>query len=121
MREEDHESETKGYISKETEFEQICVATEGNDDKGESSMPPRKVSLKPLPPSLKYAYLDADGNKPVIVGSKLDDTSLEKLLALLNQYRSVVGYSLDNIKRVSLKLVMYRNPLDDEHFSSVEP
>ena len=121
MREEDHESETKGYISKETEFEQICVATEGNDDKGESSMPPRKVSLKPLPPSLKYAYLDANGNKPVIVSFELDDTSLEKLLALLNKYQSVIGYSLDDIKGISPKLVMHRIPLDDEHFSSIEP
>ena len=121
VREEDDESETEGYASEETEFEQIFMDTKGNDDEDKSSMPPRKVSLKPLPPSLKYAYLDANGNKPVIVSFELDDTSLEKLLALLNKYQSVIGYSLDDIKGISPKLVMRRIPLDDEHFSSIEP
>ena len=96
------------------------MATEANDDEGEV-LCLRRVSLKPLPLSLKYVYLDGDGNKPVIMNSELDDTSLEKLLAPLNKYQSVIGYSLDDIKGISPKLVMRRIPLDDEHFSSIEP
>ena len=41
------------------------------------------------------------------MSSELDDTSLEKLLVLLRKYRSVIGYSLDDIKGVGPTLVMH--------------
>ena len=84
-------------------------------------MLPPKVSLKPLPLSLKYAYLDVDEGSPVIVSYELDNTSLEKLLVLLRKYRSVIRYSLDDIKRISPTLFMHRIHLDDEHFFTIEP
>ena len=50
----------------------------------------------------------------------LDDTSLEKLLVLLRKYQSVIGYSLDDIKRVIPTLVMHQIHLDDEHLTSID-
>ena len=66
------------------------------------------MSMKPLPPSLNYAYLSIDKRRPVIVSSKLDNFSLKKLLVFLRQSQSVIGYSLYVIKGVSPTLVMHR-------------
>ena len=77
---------TQECASTEAEFEPLCEVKEGIIYKGESSMSPPKVSLKSLPPNLKYAYLDIDEGSLVIVSSELDDTSLEKLLVLLRKY-----------------------------------
>ena len=115
--------ETKGYKllldhtpTKEVgKFESLKVV-----EKEESTTPPPQVELKPLPPSLKYAFLDENENYPVIVNSKLDDTSVEKLLVVLKKYRSVIGYSIDDIKGISPSLCMHRILLDDNHASSVE-
>ncbi|XP_021721525.1 uncharacterized protein LOC110689103 [Chenopodium quinoa] len=63
--------------------------------KEKRTMPPHKVELKPLPPLLKYAFLDDSEAYPVIVNAKLDDISLDKLLVVLKEYRDVIGYKID--------------------------
>ncbi|XP_021748570.1 uncharacterized protein LOC110714371 [Chenopodium quinoa] len=64
---------------------------------GESSKPP-EVELKPLPSNLKYAYLGPNNSYPVIVNAELKDTELEQLLNVLKTYKSVIGYTIDDIK-----------------------
>ena len=109
---------TQECASEEAEFEPLCEVKKGIVYKEKTSLPPPKLSLKPLPPRLRYSYLDIDEGSLVIVSSELDDTSLEKLLVL---FRSVIRYSLDDIKAISLTLVMHQIHLDDEHFSLIEP
>ena len=72
--------------SKQTKFEPICLAKEDVVHKGRVPSLPPKVSLKTLPPWLKYVYLDVDYRSPVIVSSEPDDSSSEKLLVLLRKY-----------------------------------
>ena len=76
--------------------------------------------MKPVSLILKYEYLVINEGSPVIVSFDLDDTSLEKLLVLLRKYQSVIGYSLDDIKRVIPTLVMHQIHLDDEHLTSID-
>ncbi|KAJ9535626.1 hypothetical protein OSB04_un001232 [Centaurea solstitialis] len=64
-----------------------------------------KVDLKPLPPNLKYAFLGADNTYPVIVNALLSDIELNKLLCVLRKYRSVLAYSIDDIKGISPRFV----------------
>ena len=88
--------------------------------KEERTTPPHKVELKPLPPLLKYSFLDDSENYPVIVNAKLDDTSLGKLLVVLREYRGVIGYKIDDIKGISPTICMHKILLDDDHASSIE-
>ncbi|XP_021751355.1 uncharacterized protein LOC110717023 [Chenopodium quinoa] len=88
--------------------------------KEERTTPPLKVELKPLSPLLKYAFLDDSKSYPVIINAKLDDTSLEKLLVILREYRSVIGYKIDDIKGISPTICMDKILLDDDHASSIE-
>ncbi|XP_021743097.1 uncharacterized protein LOC110709193 [Chenopodium quinoa] len=57
---------------------------------------------------------------PVIVNTNLDDTSLEKLLVVLREYRSVIGYAIDDIKGISPTICMHKILLDNDHESSIE-
>ncbi|XP_057445035.1 uncharacterized protein LOC130737300 [Lotus japonicus] len=57
-----------------------------------------KSELKPLPSSLKYAYLEEGENKPVILNSALTPLEEEKLLRVLRDHKSALGWTIDDIK-----------------------
>ncbi|XP_074314796.1 uncharacterized protein LOC141650910 [Silene latifolia] len=55
-----------------------------NGKKEERSMPPQ-VELKPLPSTLKHAFLGPNDTYPIIVNSALNDTELQKLLDVVKK------------------------------------
>src|ERR1044072_7207819 len=57
----------------------------------ESSSSEEKEELKPLPSSLKYAFLEEGENKPVIVSSTLTSLEEEKLLRVLRGHKKALG------------------------------
>ncbi|XP_021739812.1 uncharacterized protein LOC110706226 [Chenopodium quinoa] len=87
---------------------------------GESTTPP-EVELKPLPYNLKYAYLGPNNSYPVIVNAELKDTELEQLLNVLRTYKSVIGYTIDDIKGINPSFCMHKIILENDHASSIEP
>ncbi|XP_021743111.1 uncharacterized protein LOC110709208 [Chenopodium quinoa] len=115
--------ETKGYdllLNQPLAHEVMKFEVLNVEAKEERTTPPPKVELKPLPPLLKYAFLDDSESYPVIVNAKLDDTSLEKLLVVLREYRDVIGYKIDDIKGISPTICMHKILLNDDHASSIE-
>jgi len=52
------------------------------------------LGLKPLPDSLKYAFLGPDDSLPVIITSNLDRDQEDKLIALLRENK-LGGHMLD--------------------------
>ncbi|XP_021727434.1 uncharacterized protein LOC110694570 [Chenopodium quinoa] len=115
--------ETRGYdlllnqplVHNENKVEVLNVEV-----KEERTTPPHKVELKPLPPLLKYDFLDDSESYPVILNAKLDDTSLGKLLVFLREYRGIIGYKINDIKGISPTICMHKILLDDDHASSIE-
>ncbi|KAJ9553598.1 hypothetical protein OSB04_017643 [Centaurea solstitialis] len=101
-------------FTKKVAVEPISAPKEEND-----AAPP-KVDLKPLPPNLKYVFLGDDSTYPVIVSSSLSSSQLDKLLHVLRKYRSVLAYSIDDIKGISPSFCTHRILLNDEHASSIE-
>src|SRR4051812_32441833 len=57
--------------------------------------------LKPLPDTLKYAYLDKNKIYHVIINSNLSGFEEERLLETLRTHRGVIGYTLDDLKGIS--------------------
>src|SRR3954468_17112807 len=57
--------------------------------------------LKPLPDTLKYAYLDEKKVYPVIINSNLSWYEEERLLEALRRRRGSIGYTLDDLKGIS--------------------
>src|SRR4051812_41129057 len=57
--------------------------------------------LKPLPDTLKYAYLDEKKVYLVIINSNLSGYEEERLLEVLRKHRDAIGYTLDDLKGIS--------------------
>ena len=73
------------------------------------SRPP--VELKALPSGLRYAFLNSDVESPVIISDKLSEEETHKLIAILEKYRSVLGYThQEDLKGISPDLHTHRNP-----------
>jgi hypothetical protein len=73
------------------------------------------IELKQLPLGLQYVFLNGDRETPVIISDKLFNDETRMLVATIEKYRSVIGYSLKDLKRISLSLCTHRIPMQQEH------
>jgi hypothetical protein len=93
---------------------------QGTDSDGQSKLNEEEKSqpslheLKPLPSSLKYAFLHNNRN------AKLTESETQRLVAVLKKYRSVIGYSLQDLKAISSNLCTHRIPMEPDHKPSRE-
>ena len=51
----------------------------------------QKLELKPLPPHLKYAYLEDEQKLPVIIARELTSQQEEQLLDVLRKHKKAIG------------------------------
>jgi hypothetical protein len=73
------------------------------------------VELKQLPPGLQYVFLNGDRETPVIKSDKLSNDGTRRLVATLEKYRSIIGYSLKDLKGISSGLRTHRIPKEQDH------
>jgi hypothetical protein len=73
------------------------------------------VELKQVPPGLQYVFLNGDCETPVFISHKLSDNKTRRLVATLEKYQLVIGYSLKDLKGISLSLCTHSIPLEQEH------
>ena len=72
------------------------------------------LELKTLPSTLKYAFLDDEKAKPVIISSKLDLKQEEQLLEVLRKNKEAIGWTLTDLKGLDPPLCTHHIFLDDE-------
>jgi hypothetical protein len=68
-----------------------------------------------LPPGLQYVFLNGDHETLVIISDKLSNDETQRLVATLENYRSVIGYSHKDLKGISLSLCTHRIPMEQDH------
>jgi hypothetical protein len=73
------------------------------------------VELKQLPLGLQYVFLNGDHETPVIISDKLSNDETQRLVATLEKYRSVIGYSFMDLKGISPSLCTHRIPMEQDH------
>jgi hypothetical protein len=105
--ESNQEDVTEFFIE---EQEENPIESEPLDETEEPSRPP--IKLKPLPPGLRYAFFHNDSESPVIINDQLTQEETHRLITILEQYCSAVGYSLQDLKGISLALCTHRIPTD---------
>ena len=93
--------------------------TEASKSEWEECKAP-KVELKPLPSLLRYEFLGPNCTYPVIVNANLGQKETEQLLNELRLHRSVIGYTMDDIKGISPSLCMHRILMEEGHKPSIE-
>ena len=79
-----------------------------------------KLELKVLPPHLKYAFLDDISSFPIIISSDLNSVEEEKLLRVLRDHKSAIGWSIEDLKGISSSVYMHRTLMEDTSNPSVE-
>ena len=80
----------------------------------ELPMDERSLELKTLPSTLKYAFLDEEKAKLVIISSKLDIKQEKQLLDVLRQHEEAIRWTLTNLKGLDPSLCTHRIFLEDE-------
>jgi len=85
-------------------------------------VPPKPpIEIKPLPTGLRYAFLGDVPESPVIIRDKLTQEQTLRLMAVLEKHHSAFGYSLQDLKGISLALCTHRIPTDPNIPPSREP
>ncbi|KAL1556671.1 hypothetical protein AAHA92_12262 [Salvia divinorum] len=81
---------------------------------------PPKVELKSLPAHLRYAFFRENSTYPVVVSAALSEKECDKLVCVLNKYRSAIGWSISDLKGISPTMCMHRILLEDGHKPRVQ-
>ena len=72
------------------------------------------LELKNLPSTLKYAFLDEEKAKPVVISSTVDIKQEERLLEVLKKNKEAIGWTLTDLKGLDPLLCTHRIFLEDE-------
>ncbi|CAN6579330.1 unnamed protein product [Malus baccata var. baccata] len=78
-----------------------------------SIVQPPTLELKPLPSHLKYVFLGEDQTLPVIISSSLTAQEEDKLIRVLNEHKSAIGWTLADIKGISPTTCMHHILLEE--------
>jgi hypothetical protein len=84
-------------------------------------LPKPSIELKPLPPGLRYAFLNNDQDSLVIINDKLSQEESLHLLTILKKHRSAFSYSLQDIKGISPALCTHHILIDLDSIPSRKP
>ncbi|CAM8986345.1 unnamed protein product [Rhodiola kirilowii] len=79
------------------------------------------VELKPLPGHLKYAFLWENDTLPIIIKSGLGADQEQRLIEVLTEHKLAIGWTLADIKGISLAVCMHQILLEDGAKPSREP
>ena len=78
------------------------------------------VEQKWLPTHLRYACLSPSSTLPVIISSNLTSNEEERLLRVLKEHKTTIGWTLLDIKGIRPSICMHRILLEDDSKPSIE-
>ena len=76
--------------------------------------------LKEFPSPLKYAFLEPEGAKPVIISAALNKNEEQQLLRILRKYKEAISWSIEDLKGISSSICMHKILLNDDAKTSIE-
>ncbi|KAG7995172.1 hypothetical protein I3843_01G095200 [Carya illinoinensis] len=76
--------------------------------------------LKQLPEHLRYAFLGDNGTFPVIVAKSLTPEEEEKLLRVLREHRTALGWTISDIKGISPSICMHKILMEELYKPTIE-
>lgn len=78
------------------------------------------LELKPLPSHLYYAYLGDASTLPVIIANDITTEKEKKLLGVLREHKTAIGWTIADIRGISSTLCMHKILMEDESKPSVK-
>ena len=79
------------------------------------------LDLEPLPSHLKYVFLGDEGMLPLIISSKLSALQEEKLVQVLKEHKTAIGWTIADIKGISPSTCMHHILLEEGAKPSYQP
>ena len=79
------------------------------------------LDLKPLPSHLKYVFFGDEGTLSVIISSKLSASQEEKLVQVLKEHKTTIGWTIADIKGISPSTCMHCILLEEGAKPSRQP
>ena len=76
--------------------------------------------LKELLEHLKYAFLQPEKAKLVIISTGLTELEEQKLLEMLKKYKKAIVWSIDDLKGISPSICMHKILLEDNAKTYIE-
>ena len=76
--------------------------------------------LKELPSYLKYAFLEPEKGKPVIISVALTKIEEQMLLKILKKYKEAIAWSIEDLKGINPSIFMHKILLNDDARTSIE-
>ncbi|CAN6447656.1 unnamed protein product [Victoria cruziana] len=74
---------------------------------------PPAMELKPLPHTLKYAYLGSNDSMLIIISSVLSFEEEGRLLAVLKEHMKAIGWQVSDLRGISPTFCMHRIHLEE--------
>ncbi|XP_070015709.1 uncharacterized protein [Nicotiana sylvestris] len=112
--------EGRGFWSREPQFESLELENRATPPSKPSIEEPPKLELKPLPNNLRYVFLGPDSTFPVIISSGLLDVQVERLVQVLQENKTAIGWTMADIKGISPAFCMHKILLEEGHRPSRE-
>ena len=76
--------------------------------------------MKELPRHLKYAFLELEKTKPVIISATLTELGEQKLLEIMRKYKEAISWSIEDLKGISTSIYMHKILLEDNAKTYIE-
>ena len=76
--------------------------------------------LKELPEHLKYAFLQPEKGKPLIILAGLTKLKEQKLLETLRKYKEAIAWSIEGLKGINPSVYMHKILLEENARTSIE-
>ena len=73
-----------------------------------------------LPNQLKYAFLEPERVKPIIISIALIESEEQKLLETLKKYKEAIAWFIEDLKGINPSIYMHKILLEDNAKTSIE-
>ena len=78
------------------------------------------LNLKELPSHLKYAFLEPEKGKPVIISAALTENEEQGLLLILRKHKEAIAWSIEDLKGISPSIFIHKILLNDDAKTFIE-
>ncbi|XP_070025162.1 uncharacterized protein [Nicotiana sylvestris] len=112
--------EGRGFWERNLEFEPLHLEMRETPPGKPSIEEPPKLELKPLSAHLRYEFMGPDSTLPVIISSSLLDVQVQKLLQVLKECKTAIGWTMADIRGISPAYCMHKILLEEWHKPSRE-
>ena len=69
---------------------------------------------------MKYAFLEPEQGKPVIISAEVIENEEQRLLQILKEYKEAIAWSIEDLKGISPSIYIHKILLNDDAKTSVE-